>query len=485
MTAMRRFFGTGRAAMFYPFVIAICFVIQILTIAYVIKHSVPAHGMVLNFLPGTRPPDEWIADAPIKVMMGTPLLANRLWPAVITLGLLQSLALYGLYRGIERHGFFPNLRLVTVGSGILMAIAAFLSPVMASADLYAYIGYGFDPTYYDSVVGTRVILPAGFSIINDMYGQPLMQNVYGPAFYGLMSFVRLWNVPLVVDLYVMRALSTASFIGILWLLAPRLRVAERVVLALCPALYLEWILDAHNDVFAVLFVALAVRLAPKGLRQAAVAAGVAGTFKIALFPVALCVAALQTTLSKRLQFAAIAAFVAVGLMLITGPELIHTLSQHVFTSDDSAAVAKWNSQASVAVQHSRQIHALIVRGLSFLAIGIVVGAAVLWGRTSAGAAFIFATFAPSPYQWYLVWGIPYAAMAETFAYVPIALPTLTWLEHSGFAPFLPMQAILAGFAIASALIFVMRRGTPKRLALAAMRAHRKPLSDRILEEGIG
>jgi hypothetical protein len=100
-------------------------------------------------------------------------------------------------------------------------------------------------------------------------------------------------------------------------------------------------------------------------------------------------------------------------------------------------------------------HSLLVRGTMLAAIAVTVAFAVFLGRTSAGASFLFAAFAPAAYPWYFVWGLPYAALsADTFAFVPIALPFLSNFANNELAHRLPMQFIFWPFALASAAVFV-------------------------------
>jgi hypothetical protein len=441
-----------------PLFIALSFVAQVLIVAYVAFHSSPLAGEKLNYIPGTRPIIEWYRSAPFHILTHGFTVSRWIWPSFTLLGLIQSVVLYGMYRSIVRHGLSSNQRIVVALSAVVMAIAALTTPAMTSADPYAYIGYGLAPTFHDSLVTGDLRFPRSFEVINYMYGQPLIPNVYGPAFYLLVSFVRFLPLPLVADLYVLRVLGLIAFAGVVFLLSKSLPVSARTMLLLCPSPYFYWILDIHNDVFAVLCVAAALANMRKDLIAGVVWASVAPMLKIALLPVAVCIVAVRSSLVTRTTAAAaITALALLVLWSFDGRTVIQTILPHSGIKSSASSSLPTTQSMEPQIRDATN-HSGLLRVTVLAAISLAVGAAVIFGLVSAGNSFLFAAFAPAVYPWYLLWGIPYAALTgEIFAFVPIALPALTTFENAQLPLFIAPQYFFWVLGLISAVAFISLR----------------------------
>jgi hypothetical protein len=381
------------------------------------------------------------------------------------LGIAQSVGLYVIYRFAVANGFVGMLRTTTIGAVAVMSITALVVPVLSMPDPYAYIGYGFAPTYPDSLVTQNSVVPQAYAVVSDIWGRPLVPNVYGPALYLLMSYVRVLHVPLIADLYVLRLLSFAAFAGIVALLARRLSHAALLTVALCPALYFDWVFDAHNDVFAVLFAVSALVLMRGRIALAVVCSVVAVLFKLSLLPVVVSLVAVRASLAVRIGAAfAIVVVTLLALAFFDGRTFVQTILPHAGLSQ-AAVPAQGGLAVADGANATPKKHSFVARGLLLAAIVLVVCCAVFMRRTNAGASFLFAAFAPAPFPWYLVWGIPYAALtSDTFPFLTIALCALTPFAHN-ISRVLPMQILLWGFALVAALVFTFARGRRPIVAL--------------------
>jgi len=324
--------------------------------------------------------------------------------AMLVCGGVQTYALWNLYR----CAWLP--RAVFTGAAV-MAVVSLLSPAMLYADTYAYVG--------NALLGLRSYAPPAvsftgeFAAISRWWGTPVPATPYGPLWIGVAWLVTTPFASLLGKIVALRLLGLLSLAGLLAVLrAAGLPRRVLLLLALNPALYFQFVVSAHNDVFGILLViagGLYVRAKPF-VATALLTAGALVKLPFALFAAPLLVA--QTSLPVRAgMLVAVVALATAGTLLAGGAGYLHAQSSHL-TSYGFAAV----TTAAVAIV------ALVLIGRAFLG-----------KRRFLSAVWLIPLVPAYTLAWYVLWSLPYAiARRRIAAYLLICYPLASILFEVQF-----------------------------------------------------
>lgn len=322
-------------------------------------------------------------------------------------GLLQSLALLALYRALHGAAIRRARMFLAVGVAVMLLLSAACTNTDDDAAAYvayaklptaasayapppdAYSGNGFDRNGFDVIPKTWPELP------------PL---VYGPVWLGLDRLVAGRAPTYAMALALLRGANALYLIGLLVALR-RLGfgAATLAVAALNPMLYFYFIVQAHNDLLAILLVAAGMVIARRRPVLGALVAGAAGLVKIAFMPIA--VLAYAGRLGARTTIALFAgvsaAAVAISALAGGAPYF-------------RAMAAVGHTQIATRTDTLHLAAVILHAGVALVAAG-ALGAAVLRNAYAAPAAYSFSAISTIGYPWYLGWCIPYALRVPGFA----------------------------------------------------------------------
>jgi hypothetical protein len=400
------------------------FAAQLALVAYAAHHHVPTFDWE-RLLPLPVAHD----DGPVIVH------ADLVGAAMAMLGVGASLVLACLYVELGRHGVgAAGTRWICAGAGV-MALLALAAPALTSADVYSNVGY--------ALLGGAAYTPpdrafdGAFAVINRWWGTPMVPAPYGPLWLALLHLTT--AVPtLAAKLESLRILGLASlgaFIAALaWMrMPPRLIVMA----ALNPALWLQFVANAHNDMLAVLCVTL----------------GAALTMRAQVLPAVACIVA--AGLIK-------APYAVLGLLIFTG--LRRPASRYATMSASlalTALLSVWLGGApylAALMRHvvSRTGPEFVLHALAALVAAVILLAALLgFGRLRSGA-FLMPALAAALFPWYLAWSIPYALSRQRdLAYLLVAFPAAAaLLDTVFFRGFIGLGALV--LTLACAILLTLR-----------------------------
>lgn len=397
-----------------------------------------------------RPFPNWFAALPLLPIDDRAPLYGRapVWPAAAACVLLETLALFAVYRlGRGRH-FARRARVVVILGAAAMLSAALLAPVLTSFDLYAYAGSAHVPDPYHPPARA---FEGEFQLVNRIYSVPIFPSPYGPVWLALARAVVLPFHSLGAQLVALRALGAFALVACVFALrALRFGTAEVALVALNPALIGSFVVDGHNDVTAIALalwaLVLGARVPAAGIALGALAGGVKLPFLI--------IGALTTAGAKRasLRLGGAALVVADGIALsalLGGRDYLGAIRTTSRLYGDALADPLVNG-AHLA--------------LACVALGAVV-LAVAARRTWPTASWAFVALAASFFGWYVAWGLPYAAYERRwFAAFALSLPLLTFLLATFYTASslqsLALTAAVIGAPIAAYLALRRRRRAP-------------------------
>jgi hypothetical protein len=261
---------------------------------------------------------------------------------------------------------------------------------------------------------------------------------YGPLWIALSQVVLGAFPALLGKLIVLRvlgALALAAIIAGLRALGMPIRILALV--ALNPALALQYVCDAHNDLLAMAIV-VGAAVAVRRLKSAALAAAmlaVAGTMKLPFVVLGLPVLAAVRSRPMRYAAIALAVVLAAGISWIAcGPAYFAALRVHVPSID-----AVYFANAVVSV-------------VALAAIAI----AALGGPRRRGAVWVIPMMGSYVATWYMAYGLPYALeRRRMLAALLIALPWACALIDVKFACWWSVGIVLPA-TVAACLFFGKR-----------------------------
>jgi hypothetical protein len=318
----------------------------------------------------------------------------------------------------------------------VLAAAALVMPASDSSDSYLYVGLGTLGVH--AYAPPPVAFPGDLHLINAIWGTPLFPSAYGPVWIAVAALLIAPLGSLGAKLFAFKLFGLVCVLACVCL--ARLLGAARVVVAgiACnPALYITYVASAHNDLFAIDLVLLAMLAARRSVPLAYAFALAASLVKLTLVPVAIVAVAKQPSIWVRGSFAFLLALAVATLYALHGGLLWHALTP--------------------AVQQYRHVWSPLELALR-AALVVVALASSAWivvsGRVRAQAAWAAPALGASMLASYTIWGLPLALTARPVAVVYlVTLPILLFFQN----PTLPGTPSLeiASYAFLLLSIFVV------------------------------
>jgi hypothetical protein len=340
--------------------------------------------------------------------------------ALLALALAESYALLGLYRTSAKAA--P----LVVGA-VLMALFSF-APVLANADLYAYVGNG--------VLGRAAYTPPALpfagdlSAINAFWHVPVPPATYGPLWIAVARLIVATGPSLVMKMTAFRLLGVALLAALFALLrAYGVRPRVLAVVAVNPALYFEFVLNAHNDLLPVVIVTLAALTASWWALGASLLVAAAALIKVPFALVGLPIFSIVRKAVPRIV-AVTVAIVAAALVswFAGGPAYAHALLTYA------------------AGSHLETFLHVIA---ALAALALLIGAVASLRRWKT-AVWLLPMFGAYTAPWYALWSFPYALGARrVLVYLAIWLPFVTWLTEPALARVWTLAGVLPAIVILS------------------------------------
>jgi hypothetical protein len=387
-------------------VLVAAFAGQILLIAFQAGHD------------GARP--AWFAGLPYSFVdddASYSFGSAHTWVSALALGLalLQSAGLAALVAALAR----PEGEAPSPGQGLAWRLAPFIaailcilalwSPGLSSADVFGYVGLG--------MLGAHPFdRPAHFftgEYAHFFTKYPLRPTIYGPLWVALNAWVVGFGSSFAGKVLALRVLGAGLMLvlGRLCWVYGRSRALTAAVL-LNPMLWMQFVVNAHNDLLAVTLVVSGVALAA-GRRPVWAVLPIAAGGLVKLPFLILGAVAFGRLGARRAIFysaGAVALALAVSALLGGGPYFEALLT----------TAAQRGAGMDVILQASKAIMALTPL--------CVTAYVVLRGVYPPFAGWLYPALAPILFPWYLVWAVPYALAARSGALLTLlALPVLATL----------------------------------------------------------
>lgn len=346
---------------------------------------------------------------------GTPFILS-----LLLLGLVQTYALLGLYR---TRGAPAAIEI-----GVAMMLLISFSPVLTNADVYAYAGNGL--LGHAAYTPPAVPFTGDLSAINAFWHVPMPPTTYGPLWLAVARGVTEFFGTLAYKLYAFRILG-ALLLGAFVLLLRAYKVSPRVlaIVALNPALYFEFVLNAHNDMLPACIAVAAAILAPAAGWLAALLIATAALVKIPFVVLGLPVLARVKTLAARVGAAGLAIVATLAASWFAGgTPYVRALVTHV----SSSGLESW------------------LHGVALVAVIGAVFAAIAGTRRLRSAVWLLPLAGAYTASWYALWSVPYAiGSRRVFTYLALWLPFVAMVTEPSlvrlwtFALVIPAAVILS------------------------------------------
>jgi hypothetical protein len=380
--------------------------------------------------------------APISATVDMGLIQ---WTQV--LAVLESAILFGIYlclRSLE-HRRTALIATTFVAAAVLVAIA--LRSVTTDVDSYLYIGHGL--VWPHEYAAPAAPFTADDALINRMWGTPLLPSAYGPLWNFLAHLALAGTSDLAQQALTVRLLGLGAIavcIACVWRLSGPSIVA--FVFTLDPAMYVRYLIRAHNDLSGVALILVAA-VARKTTWVAVILVAAAGAIKFPLLLSGLVIFWDRPTLIRRLVPAAAAALLGIAVSYVSGGSEYVVALQAVYGLYDHAPPLA-----------ERAIHLLLV-AVAFAAVAL----ALFRQRFLFGAGWSFVALGQFPLAHYLGWCLPYVLLGEASA-LPFlvswpALDQALTLEYP-YTPFFLIERSLAIVFIVAAIGYglIARRSKP-------------------------
>jgi hypothetical protein len=314
---------------------------------------------------------------------------------IIAIGVAQCALLWAVYRNP------PKATYLWIAATAFLALSL-AEPALISFDPYSYAADAFLGQGSYGVVNAS--LPDPYRVVNQAFaGSAVPRSPYGPLWLLLSQGVSLPLPTLFFKTMAFRAigaLSLAGLVAALWTLYRSTRICA--LAALNPALYLQYVMNGHNDLFATACVAWAAAIVKRS------AAGA-----VLLLVAAACV---------KLPFALL------GLPVLASIPVIRTRAVAALSTIAASLAVSW---FAAGAGYFRAIFVHLPSFDAFRALGAAVAAAavvvlidgVARSRRYNAAAWLFPLAGSYPTSWYGIWGLGYAlARQGAVAYLLIFLP---------------------------------------------------------------
>lgn len=374
---------------------------------------------------------------------------QRLHVALVALGAVQTLILWGVARTLRDGALGTGARVgIALVAAAMLAIALGATTI-TSFDPYAYAGYAKLASLHAAYAPPPERFAGAFGAINDAWGAPMVASYYGPLWIALDRLVAGGAPSLPAALLGLRLLETGA-LGLL-LVALALRGAGTlplILLALDPAVYELYVANAHNDLLAIAFVAVALVLVARIPLAAVLCVVLAALVKLPLAVLALVVFAGRSALPRRSALVALTvALVLLASWALGGAAYFHDLFFRLGQVDATAAHA-------VTALSARAIK-LALALIALIALVAAFARGVVW--RSAGWSTI--ALSSMVYPWYLAWSIAYAALERgALVRLLVLFPLAAALLDVAFAPLGLGQLAMFAMLVAAVVEIARRRG---------------------------
>jgi len=327
---------------------------------------------------------------------------------IASLAIIETAALAILCLHVKSESPLRGLYIAVPASMLVLSLAAM---TLTSSDVFYYAFYstvgfhGYDPS---------TTFTPEYALINDY--TRLLGTIYGPLWIALNYLAGSFGhtvVQKVVALRIANVILLFTALGILRGL--RASKAAQVAFALNPMLWFYFVVNAHNDLMAIVPCLGGVLAVRRSRTAAVVLVAAAGCIKLPF----LIVGCLAFSNVQKLTLRAVLILSAVSLCLAASwifggePYLRHLTGYAHLRSTNNGSL----------------ITAAITTGA--LVVFALLAAAMLFNRFYSSAALLVASASPLLFPWYLSWGLPYAlAGGKNVTAVLLALPLAAVLLDS-------------------------------------------------------
>jgi hypothetical protein len=253
-----------------------------------------------------------------------------------------------------------------------------------------------------------------FSAINAWWHVPVPAATYGPLWMAVARMVTEFAPTLLLKMSALRLLG-AALLGALVALLRAYGVPARIlaVVAVNPALYFEFVLNAHNDLLPAAIIVAAAVVAPAWPALAAPLIAAAALIKAPFVLLGLPVLTRVREGSARLASAIGAVALAVAASWFAGGRAYLSALTHYASASGL----------------ENAVHALVI-----LAALAALASAVAGARRLRTAVWLLPILAVYTAPWYALWSLPYALAARRMlTYLAVWLPFVSWLIEPSFA----------------------------------------------------
>jgi hypothetical protein len=338
---------------------------------------------------------------PLFIPTHPELLGAKASAIFVGIGVIQAALLFVLRYRLVRSIRPIALACCAVAFGVMIAFDL-TSPAATSSDAYAYIGYAKLGSIHAAYAPPETSLPGTFALVNSIWGLPLPPCVYGPLWIEAMHFLVGSATTLAIAFGTLRVLGALAFVLLLYLIYLWSRSPVlTVLLGLAPPLHAMFVMDAHNDILAVLPIVGAFLAVRRGWWLPALLFVLLGaTVKINLALMGMMAVFWWPSLGRRLLFgAAIVGLVGLTYFASTGTTFIDAVLQLKLGGSPGALHRPETARLFDGIGKV----ALALLAVATVAIGLV------WRRVWIGASGLFVALGAGAVQpWYVLWGLPYA-----------------------------------------------------------------------------
>ncbi|MBC5809383.1 MAG: hypothetical protein GIW95_00780 [Candidatus Eremiobacteraeota bacterium] len=362
------------------------------------------------------------------------------WLSFEALGLVaaQTVALFALVSAAVSPARTRGVRVILCAAAAVLAGLSLWSPVVTSGDVFGYVGIGMLGAHpFDRPLH---FFHGQYATVFAHY--PIRPTIYGPVWVGFNAAIVALAPTFWTKIFALRVLG-ALLIVATGALASALGSgrAVRWAIFLNPMLWLQFVVNAHNDLLAVALALgglLALRRKLPWLAIVLVAA--AGLVKLPFLAVALVVFAFTGNPRRRLAYAAAAvALCLAASWLIGGAPYLEGLLFSARSREHGVGVLTTLAKLAAA------------------ALALAATALALFRqRFSHVAGWLYPALTPLLFPWYFVWTAAYALIGATYALETLlALPLAGVLGDSVFA--LDDVAMFVALGTLAAALIAWRR----------------------------
>lgn len=392
-----------------------------------------------------RPLPAWMAALPfVPVLDLAPLYGHidvRTSMAAEGLSLVECAlmgALVLVSRG-RRLGSQLGIAVAVAVAGLL--VVTITAHGLLSEDVYAYVADGLlGPQAYHP---SSARLDGEFHTLVKLWGDPPLPCAYGPTWLYPATLL-MFGVHSLADGVLRFRLAGAASVFAVAVALFRLRVSRPVLLTflLNPMVWMQYVVDGHNDLWPVALVLFGRLYAHRPL-IACIFGGLAGAAKLPFLVVCCLTGADRPRSGERLRIAAGSLGIAVAISAVAGgPAYLHAIE-----------VVRRTYPASSDPQ------TIALHMLAFVGTAFAVVMALAARRTAWPAAYSFMGFGSS-FPWYAVWGLGYATLTDGAEFFLCTLPLTAFLTATTYAStplWTPLLVSVFFTACAGAYVLVRTR----------------------------